>query len=344
MSLDACGDDCQAWASGLSASVSGDSVRVIVEDEESSDAFVVRGFEFPGAAPETLATFAGTAVCGLHSTTAHVLPVWNTSLSAGDVIATDGSGFPMWSTVFAANDSAWTQRMIADGECIKTSGDSMSVGAAADTTFQLVDGQWVARGLNPPDAMREPPHDFDCGDVLIYGTGSTACWYDTVAAQVRRYWSGSRHLQPQAHSSGGNTSPATAHAQYMLLRQRNMSYNDTWGDVENEHYPDTPMLILVGYPTVLMYPNADCAHCDECGVNGCSSYTLITDVDADGIPDGPVSLIPALTTAEVTQACHMADEWNTGLWRDPERGVAVFMGDERACRGPLSVRIASRRI
>jgi hypothetical protein len=322
-----CWKDCQSWASGLSAHASADSVHVLVQNEESSDAFVVRGFAYPDAPPETLATFAGNGACGVGMTRSHVLPVWTNSLIGGDVIVRDESGRSLWSAVFASGDSTESAPMLRDGECVRTYADSENLAAPADTVYELRGDHFVPRSLNPPDSMMEPPHDADCADVLVYGTVSNPYWYSTVGRQVTGYSQGTRSLKAVSYSSGGNTSPATAHAQYMLLRSRNIAYNNTWGELEGKQYPVTPMLILLGDPGVAHYSDTDCEGCVACGASGCRSYALITDVDGDGIQDGPVSLIPCRSDEEVAKACQMADEWNAGEWRDPGRGVAVFAGD-----------------
>ena len=341
-----CWKDCKAWASGVSAYVSADSVRVLAQDEDSTDTFVVRGFAYPDAPPETLATFEGDGACGVGTTRAHVLPVWTNSFMGGDVIARDASGRSLWSAVFAPGDSTESATTLGDGECTLTYSDADSGLGVADTTYQLVGGEFVPRSLDPSDSLlMDPPHDQYCADVLIYGTVDNVAWYDTVEAQVKRWSPVDRTLKVQGYHSGGNTSPATAHAQYMVQRSRNRAYNDTWGDQPGGHmYTLTPMLILLGDPGVTPYQNTGCAGCGACGVDGCSSYSLITDVDGDSIQDGPVSVIPCRTDAELAKACHMADDWNAGRNRDPQRGVAVFAGDVDAGHAVPAFRDEAERV
>ena len=340
-----CPYDCKAWTSGVSAYVSADSVRVLAQDEDSTDTFVVRGFAYPDAPPETLATFGGDGACGLGTTRAHVLPVWTNSFMGGDVIVRDASGRSLWSAVFAPGDSTESAPVLGDGECALTYSDPDSGLAVADTTYQLVGGEFVPRSLDPPDSLlMTPRHDQDCADVLVYGTVDNEAWYATVEAQVKRWSPGDRTLKVQSYHSGGNTSPATAHAQYMLQRNINIVYNNTWADQEGHFYTRTPMLILLGDPGVTPYENTGCADCGACGVDGCSSYSLITDVDGDSIQDGPVSVIPCRTDGELARACQMADDWNAGDWRNPERGVAVFAGDVDAGHAVPAYRDEAERV
>lgn len=166
--------------------------------------------------------------------------------------------------------------------------------------------------------------------MLIYGTVSNQAWYDAVFYQVHGYSQGGRLLKAVSCSSGGNTNPATAHARYMQQRNLNIAYNNTWGDQEGRLYPTAPMLILLGDPGVAPFLDTDCEDCGTCGLDGCVSYGLIADTDEDHVQDGPVSVIPCRTDEEVAEACQMADDWNAGRFRDPNRGVAVFAGDRHS--------------
>jgi hypothetical protein len=124
--------------------------------------------------------------------------------------------------------------------------------------------------------------------------------------------------------SGQTNNPAGYKNLYAYVAANNVAYNA-------EHpggrwYDPKPLLVVVGTGIL---PMSQEGNPDLCDSGQCRSYSLITDLDDDGHPDGAVTWIPALVEDGLATPCNSADEFNAGTYLDPEEGAtaAVFIGD-----------------
>jgi hypothetical protein len=320
-----CGWACKDLGSHLSAAAFNDSIRWLVADEEEGASYVLRGRVATTADPETIATVAASPGSGSCQLKSYAMPYSATQYSEGDIMETSvspalarGAGFD-----FDVRPSDWPNKVVGDATPLPACSGARE--APLDSVLTGMDSLFVAARIG--DRSRDLPEDYYCADVVICGSS------ETTESRVLRVW---EQVQ-QYHTSQGNVNKcrlaltnsnlATARSVYRDVATANFEYNEAHVGGGNRHYPVRPLMMLVGDDFLPMQlDDAD----GVCGLNGmCYSYSLVTDLDSDGTPDGATTLVPGATIEEVDAICHNADEFNSGdaEYVDPQRGVLLLGGD-----------------
>jgi hypothetical protein len=171
------------------------------------------------------------------------------------------------------------------------------------------------------------PDCAECGDILAYSSTGHGDWLDLVATQVTLTPQDSHGQYFSCKKIAGNTGPSAIRAAYAAVLDANMAWNEEHIGAQEKHYEIPPVLIVVGDCSVVEPITFDNEPYNHCGVNACRSYALLTDIDDDGIGEGPVSVIPGETPAEIERACDTADDWNDNRDVSPSGSALVLLGD-----------------
>ena len=122
-----------------------------------------------------------------------------------------------------------------------------------------------------------------------------------------------------------NSSPTTVPEAYAETVCANEAYDR---DYPNGHrYAQRPILMIVGEG---INPDQFYGDGNFCALGVCESFSMMTDLDGSGRPEGPVTVIFATTASYILKACQYADEFNDAN-ANPHGGVAVFLGDAYDC-------------
>jgi len=112
-----------------------------------------------------------------------------------------------------------------------------------------------------------------------------------------------------------------------------LNVNATWNRYHSapmyHQYPVSPgpEVYVVGEMIGGVRPAAFVSTGDPAGPLTLRSDYLLYDTDGDGMPDGPISRIPALTLEEAQRSAQYAHEYNSGQWRDSGNHLITLVGD-----------------
>lgn len=173
--------------------------------------------------------------------------------------------------------------------------------------------------------------DIEPADVVVYTTeGFAPC-----ANRIRGSWqvtTDSDGRLHRAHVWSGSDDPEDVRALYGQVYQANQAYNAAHPE---DPYRSRPILQIVGdgerriveEDTVRVGPKFFAWHEGENGGSGDGifrSYALMTDVDGDDVPDGPVVVVPLKDYTEAQIHADAVESYNLAL---PNNGVMVALDD-----------------
>ncbi len=178
-------------------------------------------------------------------------------------------------------------------------------------------GAVVAEAVNiivtPPQPMNGD-REVGC-DVLVVGQNGSMTFppYLQVSFNGRYAW----------QVTGDNMTIEQVTASYAARVNDNANINLNEGGNRWPVNPG-PLLIVCG---ALCY-GEECEECPTCYPSGPSeSDLLITDINGDGLPNGPVTRIPATSAVQVQKAVDNAEDYSNASLVGPWHGVVFFVGD-----------------
>jgi hypothetical protein len=310
--------DCWCWQTMIAAQATPDSIRWQVRDGHAGATYMVRWFESGGGAADTVAVVQSAGDgrglwCGY--ATPH-----NSQAGYCEVLEIRDEWVDASSGTFEIDDTTTAWRPVSTGDCVEA-----TIGlrdTPADTVQHFEGDSVVSIAVSELD---ERTGDEWCGHVVTWmNTDQFAFseWENTVRPHVERYQT--EHLdfyRIQGWGAPGND-PSGAEEIYDRVAAANTAYNAShpleWP------YPDHPLLLIIGTDVL---PTSKWGDPGICPLGQCLSYSLITDTDDDGRPDGPVTWIPSKAIDGLATPCNSADEFNSGEYRNPAGAVAVFLGD-----------------
>ncbi|MHA1813818.1 MAG: C25 family cysteine peptidase, partial [Candidatus Thorarchaeota archaeon] len=294
------------------------------QSEVGSIDFTVRGYSYPGAEPETLAVVPAKGGYGILQ---HYWVEVPGSHEYYDVIERDLRARHTRTPVFKIGAKPpdwdeWVRRPRVDLELVDRpvdDGSEVVFELVGDTFVPLMLGDRAYLSLEPPP---QPPDDSACADVVIYS--SVRGFLSPVVQHCQR-----EGLKVRAFL--GSSNPDDARLAYSEVYEANNTYEDECLEYPggcDRHY-GRPLLIIVGDAgdsCIVAHEHFPDEH-DRCSQPSCRSDYDITDLDGDGIPEGPVTRIPAETLEEVELAVNAAEEFNNGVKTDHGFHVVLMAGD-----------------
>lgn len=213
-----------------------------------------------------------------------------------------------------------------------------------DNLFVLTTSEWASWGEKPEDWMLEPGLELamrplrvmadgkivgkgrlpaeknlviEPADVVVYTTEDISA----EANRIRGSWQMTADMEGnflRAKTWTGSVEPEAVQELYSLVWQANQDFN---ADNPDRPYRNRPILQIVGNgnrriaeeDTIQVGPRYFTWAEDENGGSGngiWKSYSLMTDVSGDGIPDGPVVVVPLLEYSEAQIHANAVEAWN----------------------------------
>jgi hypothetical protein len=312
-----CWMSCKKMGSVLGAKACGDTVSWVCMEEPDSAVFTIRRLDSDGAGWDTLAVIPGAGEPADGGARVYCF---------GGVGWGESGDVAMSTAVGGAETVEHARFGPVGGDCSWVCGDTFEAADVGAPPAAAADSMWVLSG----DSIRRVrafdreqsnwPDDY-CADVMVCSTSNMMFWFTLTFEHVATILADDGvPLKPVGFSSMDG-SPMAVRANFEQVRAANLAYNASHG---GHDFRPNPIVMLGG----TQFSPLEDPCCDEiCGVNGCASFARITDIDGDGMGEGPVTVVPAETWEELALALQYAEEYNAGTYVDPEGGVAILVGD-----------------
>ncbi len=296
---------CRDWDVSLERVAAwGDSVAWLAADEDPATQYVVLGRRPGGAPAETLAVVDGAGRDGRGRVRSYAVRV-PAGFAAYQVDAVDG------------------RLVVKPGEAVRP-GPCPAHWPLPPGAERRLDGRGRSPGkaATPLPAAAVPAADPSArADVLIYSTtGAEALvapveqLLDATLAGDGRPW--------RRRTVLGAADPDSARAAYA----RTVAANAAFPDPERP-YRAAPLLLLVGDPDTVGVTPALVASRGGCDEKYWRSYAVITDIDGDLVPDGPVAMLPVRRSAQAARHAAAVRQYLRGENVDPAGSVVCFLDD-----------------
>lgn len=297
----------EAWAG---------EIRFVIQDEERWSQYLIEGVDQIGDRPDTLAIINGCGTDGVGTFRTHSASVPQRRLMR--IIAYDNcclttvSDWIQW-------EKKTENRHIEPGEELSLL--PLKVNASGD----------ISNSFSAMASATKRPKVVDPADVIVYTTTGN----ESMANRIRGSWqmtqnSNGVHFRPRMWS--GSDKPTAVRDLYESVYLANQAYNAANPETP---YREFPILQIVG-DGVERIVEGDTLRVGpryflwDDGINGGSgdgvfrSYGLMTDVNGDGIPDGPVVTIPLQDYTEAQTHADAVEEYNLAPFND---GVMMALDD-----------------
>ena len=305
-------------------------------DERGSLAHTVRGFPSAAAYPDTCDTLAVVSPSGGPGMTKQYAVSVADNYHLYDVVESDSLG---WST-YSSPVPITSKPAMWDSLVGRSWQDSGYVDTSPDTLYRWVQDTWQVMWPEPAAKMGdEAQHSVNtpcyqlgfCGDYILYtSSGNDALlWpvFDSLSAQgyTCQVWGGPPDGLDVVRMLYGD---AVAD---------NLAWNQGCTPPCSDLYPvdPGPTLVIIGdeAPTQIVmamrYDHPACGS-DGQGYIGCRSYSLATDWTNDGIPDGPIEVLPASNLTELLKLLKAGADVTRGRSVNAARKVIYVGGDRYA--------------
>ncbi|MBI1799866.1 MAG: N-acetylmuramoyl-L-alanine amidase [Candidatus Eisenbacteria bacterium] len=311
------------------------------EGETFTDSLVLRGYTAAEDYPSNPAIVTAFAPRGGPNVVAPYMATVSSSVNYFDWLEYDGRGRVASSGMFSRGNrpTHWDTRYVPGPQAT----DTLWPPTPIDTTIGVTTDAAVA--------VVAPVANTYAADIVVYATQHSLG--DTIFSQIQRD-AGVTEGKKIRLIIGANSSVTACRESLRTTIAANIAWNnycncnDCGNPGANGAHPDWgcggfypvspgPEVYIVGEmqdpnPTTASFSTAaDSDLAAGCGRTICRSDDLLYDLDGpqgqgDGIPDGPISRIPAVSQSEASLAATYAHEFNAGLFVDPLRRVMFLRG------------------
>ena len=306
---------CDDWgADFLRIAAGGGHVRWLAEHEQRHSQYVVLGVNRLSDEPDTLAV-----VDGFGSDGRNIVRSYETSMRVDyRFIRIDEID-----DHFLITSSDWIRAEHELGDWPLAPGNEIDLSprSYAPRCIARIDADGSAETARDKTAADES----DRADLVIYTTSGSEALANRVLTMALMSQDDSG-LPYRATVYTGSDDPMDAKLAYETVYQANSAFPDF-----DRPYRQYPIMFMVGdgdtigAKTMLL----DDPEWDS-GQPYWHVYSLVTDVDGDMIPDGPLSVLPVRRHAQTQIHCDATLDFNNGVNVDPAGSVAVFLDDYKA--------------